>query len=74
MGKKKHPFFLSNQDAMDILLSGIICCLTGVTEHPECIVHTTAVKAKRIFQVIDLPRAKIWEEPVIRTCVWMLPL
>ena len=71
---KKYTFFLSNEDATDILLLGIISRLVGVPEHHECIVHTTAVNAKRIFQVLDLPMALIFEEPVLGTCMWTLLL
>ena len=71
---KKYTFFISHEEATEILLSGIITRWIGGNEDDTCIIHTTAVKAKRIFQVITLPKGLLWEDPVLGTCMWMLPL
>ena len=71
---KNYTFFVSHEEAMEILLSGIITRWIGRNEHDTCIIHTTAVKAKRIFQVIALPKGLLWEDPVLGTCMWTLLL
>ena len=45
----------------------------GANKDPHCLIHVPGVKAKRIFQVMDLPEAIIWEEKLLGTCVWTLP-
>ena len=45
----------------------------GANKKPPCLIHVTGVRAKRIFQLIELPKAIIWEERLFGTCVWALP-
>ena len=40
--------------------------------NPPCIVHVTGDLAKRIFQNVPLPKAIIWEDRHLGTCVWTL--